>query len=109
MTNIAHYRKLRGLKQAQLAELVDVTQPHMSRIENGDDGPPLRLFKSIAAALGVSLADLFSDAMTAAELGLLDAYRHAQPKERRIILAAAEAAEDQPREDDQSATESDQG
>jgi len=49
MTNIAHYRKLRGLKQAQLAELVDVTQPHMSRIENGDETLPRRL--SVTAAL----------------------------------------------------------
>ena len=32
--NIAYYRKERGLSQIQLAEKIDVSRTHMSRIEN---------------------------------------------------------------------------
>lgn len=31
--NIAYYRKLRGLTQAQLAEKIDISRTHMSNIE----------------------------------------------------------------------------
>lgn len=31
--NIAYYRKLRGLTQMQLAELIDVSRTHLSNIE----------------------------------------------------------------------------
>jgi len=89
MTNVAYYRKLRRLSQEQLAEKVGVKQPHISRIEKGDDGPPLRLFKDIAMALGVSLSDLFSDEMTAAEVMILEAYRSGSDEARRLLHALA--------------------
>lgn len=106
MTNIAHYRKLRGLNQDELGDLVGVKQPHISRIENGDEGPPLRLFREIADALGVTLSDLFADRMDAAELVLIDAFRGAQEKERRMMLALATEAANHPQTADQSATAS---
>ena len=34
--NIAYYRKEKGLSQSQLAELVNVSRTHMSRIETAD-------------------------------------------------------------------------
>ena len=34
--NIAYYRKERGLSQMQLAEKIDISRTHMSRIENND-------------------------------------------------------------------------
>lgn len=96
MTNIAYYRKLRGLSQTDLGDRVGVKQPHISRIENGDDGPPLSLFKEIAKALNVSLSDLFSDSMTPAEVMLLDAFRRADEKARRMMQALAQEATIQP-------------
>lgn len=104
MTNIAHYRKLRGLSQEQLAQMVGVKQPHISRIEKGDDGPPLRLFKDLAEALGVSLADLFSEKMDQASLILVDAFRAAGPQGQRMMLGMAQEAKDQPEQGGQSAT-----
>ena len=34
--NIAYYRKARGLSQSQLAEQVNISRTHMSRIEIAD-------------------------------------------------------------------------
>lgn len=92
MNNIAYYRKLRGLSQGELGQMVGIRQPHVSRIEGGDEGPPLRLFRDIANALNVSLADLFSDEMNQALVILSDAYRSAPESNRQMMLAMARAA-----------------
>lgn len=96
MSNIAHYRKLRGLTQEELARKVGTSQPHMSRLESGDDGPPLRLFKEIAQALGISLADLFRDDLSASELMLVEAFRRVPPQIQRSWLEMAKVAAAQP-------------
>lgn len=96
MTNIAYYRKLRGLSQEDLAQKVGVKQPHISRIENGDDGPPLRLFMDIADALDVSLADLFSEQMSKAALMVVDAFRSGSDETRRLMSAMAKEVEHRP-------------
>lgn len=98
MNNIARIRKARGLRQNDLAEMVGVKQPHISRIEAGDEGPPLALFRLIADALDVPLAALFSDARSNAEQALVDAFRKLAPGRRegwldmaRIVQAEAQA------------------
>jgi transcriptional regulator with XRE-family HTH domain len=107
MTNIAYYRKLRGLSQGDLAQKVGVKQPHISRIENGDDGPPLRLFTEIAQALEVSLSDLFAESMDKAALMVIDAYRHGSEDTRRMMSAMAkEATAPQPPNDLENAEKS---
>lgn len=75
--------------------MVGVKQPHISRIERGDDGPPLRVFKAIAEALNVSITDLVSDDRTAAELALVDAFRALPPARQQgwIDMARAVQAE----------------
>lgn len=92
MTNIAYYRKLRGLTQAELADMVGVKQPHISRIEKGDEGPPLSLFREIADKLDVRLVDLFSDEMTKAEAIIISGYRRLPDHLRAGWVAMAEAA-----------------
>lgn len=73
--NIATLRRLRGLTQTDLAEMVRLTQPTISRAEKGDDGTTLGTYRQIADALGVSLADLFTDDRTKVEAELLSAFR----------------------------------
>lgn len=96
MNNIARIRKARGLRQSDLAEMAGVKQPHISRVESGDEGPPLSLFRTIANVLDVPLSALFSDARTEAEQALIDAFR-SLPEGRRegwlemARLARAEA------------------
>lgn len=57
--NIAYYRKQRGLSQLQLAELVDISRTHMSRIEIADCAVSLDVVFDICDALCVSPAKLF--------------------------------------------------
>ena len=57
--NIAYYRKERGLSQIQLAETIDISRTHMSRIENNDCAVSLDVIFSIAKALNIPIARLF--------------------------------------------------
>ena len=57
--NIAYYRKERGLSQIQLADRIDVSRTHMSRIENNDCAVSLDVIFSIAKALEIPVNRLF--------------------------------------------------
>lgn len=57
--NIAYYRKERGLSQMMLAEKVDISRTHMSRIENNDCAVSLDVIFSIANALDIPVYKLF--------------------------------------------------
>lgn len=57
--NIAYYRKLRGISQSKLAELVDVSRTHMSRIETADCAVSLDVVFGICDALEVDPSKLF--------------------------------------------------
>lgn len=57
--NIAYYRKERGLSQSQLAELVNISCTHMSRIETAACAVSLDVVFAICDALQVSPDKLF--------------------------------------------------
>ena len=57
--NIAFYRKQRGLSQLQLAERVDISRTHMSRIETADCAVSLDVVFAICDTLEVPAAKLF--------------------------------------------------
>ena len=57
--NIAYYRKARGLSQSQLAELVNISRTHMSRIEIADCAVSLDVVFDICDALDVKPSQLF--------------------------------------------------
>jgi transcriptional regulator with XRE-family HTH domain len=55
-----HQRRVEiGMTQAQLAELADVTQQAISRVEKGEVIPRLATMWAIASALGTSIEVLF--------------------------------------------------
>lgn len=56
---IKEIRKARGLTQEQLAEMIDVEQKHVSRIESGKNFPTIDRLEKIAAALNVPLMGFF--------------------------------------------------
>lgn len=63
---IRRLRKLRGLSQARLAEILGVEQPTVQRWETGKREPSLDFIDKIAQALGASLSELVaSDSLTA--------------------------------------------
>lgn len=55
---LAEVRKAKGYTQAQLAALIEVPQPHVSRWESGKHFPTLPQLVAIADALGCSLDEL---------------------------------------------------
>lgn len=57
--NIAYYRKERGLSQIQLAELVNISRTHMSRIETADCAVSLDVVFEICDVLKVNPSKLF--------------------------------------------------
>ena len=56
---IKEYRKYKNLTQAQLAEMVNVDDKHISCIESGKNFPSADLIERLAAALNVEPKDLF--------------------------------------------------
>lgn len=60
-TNIILYRKLAGLTQSQLAELVDISQPYLSKVEslNNPTMCSLEVLFDIAEALRIPTYKLF--------------------------------------------------
>lgn len=57
--NIAYYRKEKGLSQSQLAELVNISRTHMSRIETADCAVSLDVVFDICDVLHISPGKLF--------------------------------------------------
>ena len=57
--NIAYYRKERGFSQLQLADKVDISRTHMSRIENNDCAVSLDVIFRIADSLDIPVSKLF--------------------------------------------------
>lgn len=57
--NIAYYRKAAGLSQIQLAEQINISRTHMSRIETADCAVSLDVIFNICSVLNVSPAKLF--------------------------------------------------
>lgn len=73
--NLANLRKAKGWSQSDLADVVGVKQPTISRLEKGADEVTLRLCRQIAGALDVPLYLLFIDETAQAEMDILNIYR----------------------------------
>lgn len=58
--NITFYRRLRGLSQRNLGEIVGISRSKISDIEHGKDNFDLELFIAIAKALSVEYSKLYS-------------------------------------------------
>ena len=59
--NIAYYRKRLGFSQEQLAEIVNISRTHVSRIETADCAVSLDVLFDFAAALEVEPYQLLKD------------------------------------------------
>lgn len=57
--NIAYYRKEKGLSQSTLAEMVNISRTHMSRIETADCAVSLDVVFDICDVLCVKPSKLF--------------------------------------------------
>lgn len=61
MRNLKKIRKLRGLKQKELAEMVGVTESAISQYESGNKVPSFEVALKLAEALDCESADLVSE------------------------------------------------
>ena len=59
VTRIREYREKTGMKQAELAELVNARRETIVHLENGRYNPSLKLAMDIAKVFGVSIEELF--------------------------------------------------
>ena len=57
--NITYYRKVCGLSQSRLAEMIDISRTHMSRIETADCAVSLDIVFKICDALDIKPKSLF--------------------------------------------------
>ena len=57
--NIAYYRKSKGYSQSKLAESVNISRTHMSRIETADCAVSLDIVFEICKALEISPKQVF--------------------------------------------------
>jgi len=67
--DIATLRKKHNLSQTQLAEIANVSQATVSRIESGDSTPNLQFLSSVAKHLGIPLRELVPEGQLRALLG----------------------------------------
>lgn len=59
VTKVKEYREKAGMKQANLAELVNARRETIVHLENGRYNPSLKLAMDIARVFSVSVEDLF--------------------------------------------------
>ena len=60
ITKIKEYREKVGMKQSELAELVNVRRETIVCLENGRYNPSLKLAMDIAKVFNTTIEDLFS-------------------------------------------------
>lgn len=97
MNNLRKYRKLRGLSQIELGELVGLAGSQISRAESEADSAKLGTFKKCAKELNVTLAQLFADDRSEFELKLIQALRDVPAAKHDELLRLVRLAADQPR------------
>ncbi len=57
--NISYYRRYRGMSQSKLAEMIDVSRTHMSRIETAQCEVTIHTLLDICDALEIDICNLF--------------------------------------------------
>ena len=57
--NIKKYRKIKKMSQSQLGNIVGMSYQQIGQYENGKRSPKIATIKKIAAALGVSVEDIY--------------------------------------------------
>lgn len=95
---IQNTRKAQGITQEYLAEKVDITSVHLSRIENGRGKPTIDLCAAICTVLNCELSSLFSDVTTDSpnyqSEKVVELFRACSPKMKpRVLNILKELAE----------------
>ena len=95
--NLKAYRIRANMSQADLAKTVDLTRSSVNNYETNKSEPSFEVLCKFSEVLGVDIADLLSETheipnfirrvqVTDDELGLLQAYRGADPVYQSVAL-----------------------
>lgn len=87
-TFIKQWREHRHLNQEQLADLLDMTQSHLSMLENGKRGYTQETLEAIAIALQTDVASLLARNPEEGD-SIWSIWDQAKPDERRMIVDIA--------------------
>lgn len=70
--NIKRIREAKGLSQKEVISAIDMGAAQYSRIENGKTDPSVSTLMKIAKALGVSMAELFTNKEVLQDINSID-------------------------------------
>ena len=89
--NLKYYRKLKGISQAQLAELCDVSNGTIGNIECGITKPSFDLIIQISAALSVEPENLFhsNESLPKSDNQYSDFFSKEQLKKIKTVLSSS--------------------
>lgn len=84
---IKEYRIKKGYKQTELADMCDITQAYLSKIESNQKEPTLSILKTISSALKIPLPVLFFLSLTVEDIDLKkqDAFKIIEPSIKGMI------------------------
>lgn len=94
--NLRTYRRAKKLSQRELADMVESSQKTILRAEKMDGGVPIKIYADCAAALGITLSDIFADERTQEEALLVIAYRAADSARKKKLIELLSEAESLP-------------
>lgn len=80
--NLAKIRTARGLSQKALGEMIGMDAATIQRAETMHRSAKLTTYVACADALGVTLADLFSEGLSPVERRIIDAFRGMSEQQR---------------------------
>ena len=97
--NIKKFRIIRGLSQAELADLLNVSQKTISSWEIGRTEPNMGMVEKLALLLGVRKSDLIGEdgmeqVLTAAEIHLIKSFRKLSREQRTMVMNIVDYAAD---------------
>lgn len=93
---LSEIRKAKGLRAADLADMIGVDPATVSRAESMHDSAKLSTYIKCADALGVTLSDIFSDDRTALESRLIAAFRALPASQHHRLVSLIELVESDP-------------
>lgn len=88
--HVAAWRKVRGLSQKEIAEILGVTVTHIWLLEHGERKLTAKWLRRFGQVLGVSAGTVLDYGPDAPEAGLLGYWRAASEAQRANILAHIE-------------------
>lgn len=100
MNNLERFRKMRGLTQEDLADVLGVSPSKISRAESEHDSAMLDTYKRAAEYFGVPLSAIFSDERGPAEQEVLQILANLSGPRLEQALAILRLSQDLPPRDD---------